>query len=335
MHDSPINLTNWGLCLDISSLRLSAQECLNHEWLKKKPKLVHRIPSMEVTKDNLKQFVERWNEHPNSPYVFEITSHIISPSMLPSGGHSLSGSSQSLLGESPSPCGSLASSAGSDSAFVGTAIGNFQHDLLAPSSADHLRRSSDSAGVMKTNNIAERINLAEEIKKLSDKLFQLSNMNTSLTNNQCPFSPGSPESPKESTIERSVPITITGKRHQNGIPTSIENTGVPWRKPKNKLSVMSRDVPLVVKTIHKPPNDQFTTKTNNSADPSTTKDLLLHLLEHWEGPKIPKMNKRHGSVSTEWTENDVLRQRTISSLNTFFQSRATNKKITPFHFNQS
>lgn len=288
---------------------------------------------MEVTKDNLKQFVERWNEHPNSPYVFETTSHIISPSMLPTGGHSLSGSSHSLIGDSPSPCGSLASSPGSDSGFVGYPTNNSQNELLMLPPVDHLRRASDSTGVVKANNIAERINLAEEIKKLSEKLFQLSNMNTSLTNNQCPFSPEVPEKPKEYNVPRSVPISITGKKHESTPPSSNENTGVPWRNSKNKLNIMSRDVPLAMKSIHKQSNDQIT--ANGTTDPNSTKDLLIHLLEHWEGPKTVRQNRRHGSVSSDWTENDLVRQRSISSLNTFFQSRASNKKITPFHFNQS
>lgn len=283
---------------------------------------------MEVTKDNLKQFVERWNEHPNSPYVFELTSHIISPSMLPNGGHSLSSSSHSLIGYSPSPCGSLASSPESENAFVGYSKDHSKCELLVPPSVDQQRRSSDSAGVMKTNNIAERINLAEEIRKLSDKLFQLSNMDTSLTNNECPFKSEFATKSPECNIPRSVPITITGNKHANGPPSCSENTGAPWRRPKNKLNIMSRDVPLPIKNIHKQSND-------NTSDPNNTKDLLLHLLDHWEGPKVVRTNKRHGSVSAEWTDNDTLRQRTISSLNTFFQSRATNKKITPFHFNQS
>lgn len=296
---------------------------------------MQRIPSMEVTKDNLKQFVERWNEHPNSPYVFEITSHFVFPNLVPAGGHSLSDSSHSLIGNSPSPCGSLASSPGSDNGFMGNSDG-FQNDsLLISTSSDHFRRSSDSAGVMKTNNITERINLAEEIKKLSDKLFQLSNMNTTLSNNQCPFKSEVRDLPKELNIQRSVPITITKKKHENGQITSNENTCVPWRKPKNKLNIMSRDVPLAVKTLHQTSTDHSTTKTNSSTDPTSTKDLLLQLLDQWDGPKVPRQTKRHGSISAEWTENDLLRQRTISSLNTFFQSRTTNKKITPFHFNQS
>lgn len=287
---------------------------------------------MEVTKDNLKQFVERWSEHPNSPYLFDITSHFISPSMLPTGGNSLSSSSHSLIGDSPSPCGSLASSPDSVNAFVGYSKDYYQSEQLLPPSVDHQRRSSDSAGVMKTNNIAKRINLAEEIRKLSDKLFQLSNMDTSLTNSQCLFNSEFAESSPECDIPRSVPIKITGKRNDNGLPSSNGNTDVPWRNPKNKLNIMSRDVPLPMKNIHKQSNENC---MNNTSDPSNTKDLLLELLDHWEGPKVVRTNKRHGSVCAEWPDNDTLRQRTISSLNTFFQSRATNKKITPFHFNQS
>lgn len=34
---------------------------------------------LKTTKDNLKSFIERWEEHPNSPYVFDIGSNQISP----------------------------------------------------------------------------------------------------------------------------------------------------------------------------------------------------------------------------------------------------------------
>nr|XP_023025574.1 myosin light chain kinase, smooth muscle-like [Leptinotarsa decemlineata] len=294
--------------------RLSAEQCLSHCWLRRKQK-VPRTPSMEVTKDNLKQFVERWNDHPNSPYVFEITSHIISPSMIPAGGRSLSDSSQSLLGDSPSPCGSLASSPGSDNAFT-TNVSE-----LLPPPVEHFRRASDSAGVVKTQDTAERINLAEEIRKLSDKLFQLSNFDTSLTNSQCPF---------DGEVSKSVPITITGVKHKHD-----EAPGIPWRRTKFKMNSCSRDVPLAARNIHKQSGSQFSTKINNLTSPNGTKDLLLQLLEHWDGPTVPRMNNRHGSISSEWTERDTLGQRTISSINTFFQSRATSKKITPFHFNKS
>ncbi|KAJ8982945.1 hypothetical protein NQ317_005260, partial [Molorchus minor] len=312
--------------------RLSAQECLNHEWLKRKKIL--RTPSMDVTKDNLKQFVERWNEHPNSPYIFEISQHVNGCPILPIGGHSLSDSSQSLLGDSPSPCGSLASSAGSDDAFINN-IEPLRTTLLPPC-ADHLRRASDSTGVVKTHDITERINLAEEIRKLSDKLFQLSSINTNVTNNLPPFEETEETKPPEENSTKSLPIPI-----ENGLPKDHPASpvcGIPWRKTKFKMNYTSRDVPLAARNIHKQSNDQFTTKTCHNVNvnsPNGTKDLLLQLLEHWDVPRGHMSNNRHGSVSSEWTESDSLGQRSISSLNTFFQSRATNKKITPFHFNKN
>ncbi|KAJ8960479.1 hypothetical protein NQ318_013763, partial [Aromia moschata] len=330
--------------------RLTAQECLDHEWLKRK-KTVPRTPSMDVTKDNLKQFVERWNEHPNSPYVFEITSHIISPSMLPSGGHSLSDSSQSLVGDSPSPCGSIASSTGSDDAFVKEhmdGMESWNNNSLLPPNTDHFRRASDSTGIVKTNDIAERINLAEEIKKLSDKLFQLSNMNTTVVNTQFPFGDDCTEGDSSrktsedfSDTPQSLPIPINGSSDENGLPKdhpASPNCGIPWRRTKMKMNYMSRDVPLAARHIHKQSDEQFTTKITNHSlpSPNCTKDLLLQLLDQWDGPRGHILtNNRHGSVSSEWTEDDSLGQRSISSLNSFFQSRSTNKKITPFHFNKS
>ncbi|CAG9865306.1 unnamed protein product [Phyllotreta striolata] len=288
------------------SKRLSAAECLNHAWLvaKKKPSSkapLAKAPSMDVTKDNLKQFVERWNDHPNSPYIFEIGHRAVSPSMLPAGGRSLSGSSQSLIGESPSPCGSLASS-GSDGAFASDDH-EARVDSIAP--VEHARRASDSTCIVKSNDIAERINLAEEIRKLSDKLLQLSNLNVN-------GEPMKAEIAKEENVVRSVPITITGARHRGS-----DNSGVPWRKPKFRVTNMSRDVPSIQK---------FPGKSGSLSSPNGTKDLLLQLLEQWDGHKSrTKHFMRNGSFSTE-TENENSGQRTaISSLNNFFQSRATSK----------
>lgn len=300
------------LSLFIYSKRLTAEECLNHEWLKRKQTIPQRTPSMDVTKDNLKQFVERWNEHPNSPYIFEINSTEQFEVQR-------SNSSHSLVCESPSPCESLASLSNSETEG---------DNLLGLPSVDSMRRASDSNCFVKTQDITERISLAEEIRKLSDKLFELSNnIPTSITSNtQTNFDDLKLPERKKETI---IPIEhdeFPSKDH----PASPQCT-IPWRRPKFKLNGMSRDVPLAVRTIYKTPDKPF-----NANSPNGTKDLLLQLLEHWDGPKIPqRTNTRHASVSSEWTENDSLGQRTISSLNTFFQSRATNKKITAFHLHQN
>lgn len=319
--------------------RMSAEECLNHDWLKKKKRAVTRTPSMEVTKDNLKIFVERWNEHPNSPYVFDKQSQFITP--VCSGGHNLTDSLHSLVGLSPSPCGSLASSSGMEDYILND---------VQPIEFDR-RRASDSHGVVKPpRDITERINLAEEIRKLSDKLYQLSKIPTTINNDKCPFgetpslngeSPMLPtlnrEIPQPNEVFKSVPIQIIHTKYED-IPKGQINCDVPWRKTKFKLNQFSRDVPLAVKHLNGVKTYTASVQHNsvrqahNDSTPNTTKDLLLTLLEHWDGPHgVRRHNTRHSSISSEWTEHESLGQKTISSLNNFFQSRAANKKITPFH----
>lgn len=307
---------------------MTAEQCLNHVWLHRKPPKLKSSASMEVTKDNLKQFVERWNEHPNSPYVFEITNHLILSPSCP--GIKLSNSWHSLSGMSPSPCGSLASSPGSDSAFLQEPL---QNGHLFPLQLDHIRRASDSSCIIKGTDVAERVNLAEEIKKLSDKLFKLSTMNTSITNTEFEETFES-IGLNHSKMPKSEPINI---KTDNKPPQGHE--GVPWRRPKFKLTNMSRDVPIAPKKSSPSFQEQFNSRlslfTNSEnvsvTSPTDTKDMLLQLLEQWDGPQGSRSKARHASVSTEWTENDALGQKTISSLNTFFQSRAANKKVTNFH----
>ncbi|CAH1980702.1 unnamed protein product [Acanthoscelides obtectus] len=272
--------------------RPSPQECLDHPWLKRKPALT-KTPSMDVTKDNLRQFVERWNEHPNSPYVFEIA-NFGNPPSLTSDGRSYSNSSESLLAESPSPCESLAS-------FHEGEMDDAVMNLLPPP-VDYLRRASESSAFGRKYDNAEKMNLVEEIRKLSDKLYQLSN--TNLINNETEAKPKKTEIKTQPEKECSI----------------------SWRKPKNKLNSMSRDVPMSSLNIHKQSCSTFTSRKSSVTNPSETKDLLLHFLNYWDGPRIPaRPNNRHKSVSSEWTEEDTLGQRTLSSLNSFFQSRAVNK----------
>lgn len=134
---------------------------------------------LDVAKDNLRLFVERWGEHPNSPYVFDNQAHEITS--LANGNCERS----SIGGCSPSPRSSLSSSP--DLVFD-------EDDLEPPPLRDPSntttrynpveRRASDSSCFMhKKQDVLVRKNLAEEIKKLSDHLFMLSTMNTDLANN--------------------------------------------------------------------------------------------------------------------------------------------------------
>ena len=94
---------------------MCAEACLHHRWLRRKtptptpapkPPPPVKQPELEVevevnnnsaavedknkssssssgkldgTKDNLKTIVERWSEHPDSPYIFDTAAHTISP----------------------------------------------------------------------------------------------------------------------------------------------------------------------------------------------------------------------------------------------------------------
>lgn len=182
---------------------------------------------------------------------------------------------------SPSPCGSIRST--SPDAVVEVQKEQ-QHHV-----GQKERRSSDSTCQGTKIDTCDKINLAEEIKKLSDKLFQLATMPVELRNESAPISMGA----------------------NNGEWSSSAS----HKRSKFKISNFSRDVPYA-----SPPG-------------SSTKDLLLKLLDKWDDTNdktTSTSNGRHKSVSMEWPENDNLGQRTISSLNTFFQSRQTNKKTHSF-----
>ena len=91
--------------IEYFSKRMMAKECRDHPWLAKKyivsvqqqiertstiqkPQAsIHRVPrvqansmdELDMTKDNLKLFVERWREHPDSPYLIDLPQCITLP----------------------------------------------------------------------------------------------------------------------------------------------------------------------------------------------------------------------------------------------------------------
>lgn len=176
--------SNKGLC---RRSRPSATECLRHQWLQKRPPVKKEPPQplpspkheLDVAKDNLRLFVERWSEHPNSPYVFDNEAHEITSLMNGTCERS------SIGGCSPSPRSSLASSP--DTVLDEDDLEPpplRDQSYLAPRYNPVERRASDSSCFLhKKQDVMVRKNLAEEIKKLSDHLFMLSTMNTDLANN--------------------------------------------------------------------------------------------------------------------------------------------------------
>lgn len=166
--------------------RPGATECLRHRWLARRqpPPVPQPTPQaakheLDVAKDNLRLFVERWSEHPNSPYVFDNQAHEITS--LANGNCERS----SIGGCSPSPRSSLSSSP--DIVFDEDDLEPpplKEPTFLAPRYNPVERRASDSSCFLhKRQDVLVRKNLAEEIKKLSDHLYMLSTMNTDLANN--------------------------------------------------------------------------------------------------------------------------------------------------------
>lgn len=303
---------------------------------------------LDVTKDNLRMFVERWREHPESPYIIE------NPPK-----DELPPESESLKGHSPSPRDSLRSSPSESST---PRRGSQQFFLSVPGIE---RRASESVASEKPiRDPASQIMLAEEILKLSEHLRSLT------SSPDAPEKTGSEEKPKSDRkqmkkVERSETNEITEKlssivsqRRLNGtkfnntrsFQRTVENganSGMynfkksdkktkrarasnnvetvefdremdlipPWRKPriKKRFCATSRDVPRIsrLKDVH---------KSLNLDEPSSTKDLLLHLLNEWDdvaSRSAPGIGRK--SISVDWCNQDIAR-RSLNSLAEYFQS---------------
>ncbi|ALC40454.1 maker3 [Drosophila busckii] len=194
---------------------------------------------LDATKDNLKNFIVRWETHPNSPYVFDVEGNVIAPlnetryphPRRPHGRDSMSSSRVC----SPSPCESIATltddeqeeetpeaceeerrSADSPQSAASTPINESREKLFPPGASgsatptpQHLfnehfdefsgsestaqqqrsmksylhtfdRRNSDTTYLLGRRSSGERVNLADEIRKLSDHLLMLAEINTKL-----------------------------------------------------------------------------------------------------------------------------------------------------------
>ncbi|XP_063978831.1 calcium/calmodulin-dependent protein kinase type II alpha chain-like [Diachasmimorpha longicaudata] len=116
---------------------------------------------LDVTKDNLRLFVERWREHPNSPYMLEAVDSL---SSLDSNGP-IKVESMSLGGQSPSPPQSICSSS--------SEVSDTPHSttiLNIPSLGFERRASEGNSKASNCRDPAAQIVLAEEIIKLSEHL---------------------------------------------------------------------------------------------------------------------------------------------------------------------
>lgn len=230
------------------------------------------------SKENLKMFIERWEEHDNSPYMFDSNTSLILP-VHDYGKNSSSGFSS--RGCSPSPCESLSSntelyqnggdiiSSNDDHPIDTTTIQNAKVDIETklnskppaqkelfdrPASSCSLnqqnkeylqsfdRRHSDSNYVVNHSNDLDKLNLAEEIKKLSDRLLMLSSINDELIEYNKRFNDNNNNN--ENSIENTKPITAHTNSTNNDIKKSqimknIKNTNISNSFTSNSMNKKS------------------------------------------------------------------------------------------------
>lgn len=219
------------------------------------------------------------------------------------------------------------------------------------------RRASDSYCLTKYANDFNRINLADEIKKLSDKLLKLETVQNRLNNNNNEeFAFNSEEEYKNNNFmltttaktlrkySRSESQTDFGSEEANSSafysgPTSTKSshfenfyekmtTKEEFGMPRRKFKFSNRDVPIQ-KAPSSPEfeNASDTSSTLSSAGHSnpSTPDVLSDTLDHAKNllqilDFCPKPGIRKTSLTMNWTEVESLSQRTIKSLSSFLQT---------------
>ncbi|KAL0272720.1 UNVERIFIED_CONTAM: hypothetical protein PYX00_005583 [Menopon gallinae] len=341
--------------------RLTATQCLSHPWLRRKPAPIKQQPpvtaqqsDLDLAKDNLKFFVERWNEHPNSPYLFDTSYQTISPCVSFNSKQGLRSRTPSSSGCSPSPCGSISSLLDSPcqsppmtpkTNFLSTEMGG-NTPTISPKSyylerLQHFdRRASDSSCLVRNaTDVVSRINLAEEIKKLSDKLLKINRLQLMQNRTDSTDFDSNLEDRRNINIFQTSSTTENSKNgsYYFSSTTTVHRSSVDLGLPKRKFkfSSMNRDVPIpVVVTQSEAP------KTENpppaAPNPPSLTSNLLQLLDKYENEKyfprgVDSIHRK--SLSVEWSEIESLGQRTMKNVTNFIETsrnaqQTTSKVIT-------
>lgn len=263
---------------------------------------------MELTtsKENLKNFIERWEEHPNSPYVFDASATLILPVH---DGEKNTSSGFSSRGCSPSPCESLSSNTelfkaeisaaeeckGDSNGIeaniaVDTDVGEIPFKSTK-SSLELCDRPSSSASILKQNkeylqsfdrrhsdsnyyvsnhtSSLEKVNLAEEIKKLSNRLLILSSINAEIQDYNQRASNNKPSGFDFNSIERTLSTEQTKNLKNSKLNDSfgkstdhIETTATTATTTTNSKSITTR--PKSIITNKRSSDGQSTHITSNS-----------------------------------------------------------------------
>ncbi|XP_015431987.1 PREDICTED: calcium-dependent protein kinase 4-like [Dufourea novaeangliae] len=241
--------------------RMSAVQCREHRWLARKPSKqieqtpplaipivdrskqttqIFRVPEtkleeLDVAKDNLKLFVERWREHPDSPYMIEL------PTCSLSQLNSIHDREElvSLMGHSPSPCASICSTS---SETAESPSQDHQGYLVVPNFGFERRASEGVSTEKSRSDAASQIVLADEIIRLSEHLRSIA-MGTCLKSN---------EDPQENkTTEK---LEDRGKSNRIGVHTKsngmVTSDGAECNEIAEKLSSIMRHRKLNGTTFH-------------------------------------------------------------------------------------
>ncbi|XP_014237992.1 calcium/calmodulin-dependent protein kinase type 1G-like isoform X2 [Trichogramma pretiosum] len=361
---------------------------------KPKPKL-----ELDLTKDNLRLFIERWRDHPDSPYVVEPLDHRDNTNSA-----SKAAGPPSLRNHRPSPCGSVTSSENTEplspAATTTTPTKTKTFNLVVPEVA--LGRRASEGRVMSyygRPDPVSQIHLAEEIIRLSQHLRSFTvavaaasssndddddedddgneEKNDKSNNNNNNISKLSKESTKSAVVDASKnksSTTTTSTRlrskattssqqerteeHTNEIneklskiarqrklngtafkscqsfdkyntdkedespsTSSMSSTFVGgWRRAKRRFGETCRDVPRIadLRDLH---------KTMNLDEPTSTKDLLLKLIDEWSELRTrPTTNAAswssagRKSISIDWCGEDSVARSSINSLADYFKA---------------
>ncbi|XP_076179175.1 uncharacterized protein LOC143152683 isoform X2 [Ptiloglossa arizonensis] len=248
-----------GLLVKDKEKRMSAGQCREHRWLARKPskhqveqsvattapkseiparyptyeRLQSQVDELDATKDNLRMFVERWREHPNSPYMIDFPPGTLAQLSSFRDREEL----VSLMGHSPSPCASICST---PSEIADTSPQDGQSYLAVPTFE---RRASEGVSVDKSRvDPASQIILAEEIIKLSEHLRTIA-MGTCVKSN---------DEDAESRSKKPERVEESSKR--NGVHArsngSVSSEGTECNEIAEKLSSIARHRKLNGTTFH-------------------------------------------------------------------------------------
>lgn len=255
---------------------MSAAQCREHRWLAKKPskqqveqtvskskskvpQQIHEIPRLEtsnaeeldVAKDNLRLFVERWREHPNSPYMLDIPSYNFLQNSTKEYDDRVS-----LKAHSPSPCASICST---PSETADSSPRESHSSFLTVPGFGFERRASEGIATEKSRgDPASQIILAEEIIKLSEHLRSIAMGTCVKSNDDDVRSLDSQQKRTEKPEEKSARNGVHSK--SNGL-VSAENNDC--NEITEKLSSIMRHRKINGTTFHSSRNFEKYTETNS------------------------------------------------------------------------